>query len=393
MCKVVSKADRCRGRLEFAARTRFLYQMDHIFRKLQKHISLLVVSLSVLLTGCGEQEIRDEVLLDNEAVNMAYGLTSVSVEDVVLTKQLVVTYTQEKDQEVSFNVGGRRVSKVYVNAGDQVRKGDLLVELATDGLQEQIDELEYRVSRNQKELEYLDSAQKFEEQSTYNSFVYNNPDIKEEDLKKLEDSEEAVSRNYRYKREDISDELEFDRARLTALKSQMSSARITSTMDGVVYRVTDELEGSTSRKDEVVMTIVDNKSGRFVMEEPDYASFFHEGELYNLKIVYSSAVGDYEVTPLDLDSWNEEQYFEIVSGPENDGIDVGTTASIIIELDRRDMVMALPLGAIHYADEKPYVYVLDENNFRQVEWIETGLTGDDRVEIVSGLNSGDKVVY
>lgn len=353
----------------------------------------LAVGLALALTGCGEQEAREDVLIDNESLNMAYGLTSVQVSDVTLTRQLVVTYTQEQEQEVSFNVGGRRVSKVYVNAGDLVSKGDLLVELATDGLQEQIDELEYRVAKNQKELEYLDSAQKFEEQGTYNSLVYNNPDIKEEDLENLEKSEEAVSRNYRYKREDLNDELEFDKRKLSELKAQISSARITSTMDGVVYRVTDELEGSTSRKDEVVMTIVDNKSGRFVMEEPDYVSYFHEGELYDLRIVYSSAVGDYEVTPSDPASWGDEQYFEVVSGPENDGIDVGTTASIIIELDRRDQVPSLPLGAIHYADGKPYVYVLDENEFRQVQWIQIGLVGDDMVEITEGLSAGDKVVH
>jgi hypothetical protein len=164
-------------------------------------------------------------------------------------------------------------------------------------------------------------------------------------------------------------------------------------MDGVVYTVAEGLEGSTSKKDEVVMTIVDNASGRFETEEPDYASYFHEGEPVEMKIVYGSASGDYEVVPVDMASWGEKQVFEVFSGPDNEGIDVGVTATIKVVLDRHDQVLALPVGAIYHADGKPYVYVLDENDFRQIVWIETGLEGDDLVEVTSGLNEGDKVVY
>ena len=55
-------------------------------------------------------------------------------------------------------------------------------------------------------------------------------------------------------------------------------------------------------------------------------------------------------------------------------------------------MLTLPLSAVYHADGKPYVYVLDENDFRQIVWIETGLVGDEKVEILSGLNEGDKVV-
>lgn len=333
------------------------------------------------------------VLLDKETDTIAYSLTSVTRQDVVLTKIMSLNYTQDQEQEVSFDTGGRRISKVYVHEGDPVKKGDLLVELDTDGITEQIDELEYRISKNELQLQYLDAAEKFEEQSTYNSFVYNNPNISEDDLTKYEKNHDSIVTNYRYKREDYNDELEFDKKKLSQLKNRLATSKITSRMDGIVYKVTDGLEGSTSLKDEVVMTVVDNGSGKFVLEEPDYASYFHEGDIFDLEIVYGSAAGMYEVTPVDMDLWGDTQLFEVVSGPENEGIDIGTSAYMTIELDRAQNVLSLPLGAISYADDKPYVYVLDDEDYRQIVWVETGLAGDERIEIVSGLNEGDQVVF
>ena len=345
------------------------------------------------LSACGEQEEENIVVIENETSETGYGLVTVTRGDVVLTQSITATYTQLNEQTVSFDSGGRRISKVYVNPGDSVKRGDLLIELSQDNLQSQIDELEYRIEKNELQLEYLDAAEKFDEQSAYNSFVYGDPDIDEDDVKAYQKNQDSIDRNYRYKREDLNDELEFDRRKLSKLKGEYNSGRIVSTMDGIVYSMVDNLEGSTSKKDEVVMTIVDNASGRFEANDPEFASYFHEGEPVELKIVYSSASGDYEVVPINMSSWGEKQIFEVFSGPDNEGIDVGTTGTIKVVLDKREGVLTLPLGAIYHADGKPYVYVLDENDFRQMVWIETGLTGDDLVEVTSGLNEGDKVVY
>ena len=360
-------------------------------KKLNIMTGLLLTA--ILMAGCGTVEEENVVVIENETQESAYGLVAVTRDDVVLTKSITATYMQLKEQTVSFGVGGRRVSKVYVNPGDSVKAGDLLIELSQDNLQEQIDELEYRIAKNELQLGYLDAAEKFDEQSAYNNFVYNNPNISEDDVAAYQKNQDSITQSFVYKREDINDELEFDRRKLASLKSEYESGHIYSTMDGVVYTVTEGLEGSTSKKDEVVMTIVDNASGRFETKEPDYASYFHEGEPVEMKIVYGSASGDYEVVPVNMDSWGETQIFEVFSGPDNEGIDVGVNGTIKVVLDRRDQVLTLPTGAIYHADGKPYVYILDENDFRQIVWIETGLEGDDLVEVTSGLNEGDKVVY
>ena len=347
----------------------------------------------MLLSGCGDVKEDKTVVVDNTTDSTAYGLVTVTKGDVVLTKSITATYMQSKEQTVSFPIGGKRVSKVHVHQGDSVEKGDLLIELSQDNLEERIDELEYKIEKNRLQLGYLDSAQSFDEEDAYNGFVYNTSNIEEDDVKKYEKNQASIRQSYEYKREDYNDEIEFDTRKLNELKTELNNSRIYSVMSGTVYTVADGLEGSMSKKDEVVMTIVDNATGRFETKEPDYASYFHEGEPVEMRIVYGSASGDYEVVPLNMSSWGETQMFEVFSGPDNEGIDVGTTGTIKVVLEERDGVLNLPIGAIFHADGKPYVYVLDENNFRQMVWVETGLVGDDVVEIISGLNEGDKVVY
>ena len=363
---------------------------------MQRERAVFLIFITILaLSGCGTVPPSEEesVVTSEESDSVSYGLTMVTREDVVLSARVIATYVQAREQEVSFDSGGRRISRVYVEPGDRVEMGDLLLELEDDGIQEEIDELEYRIARNELLLSDLDEAERLEEQGLYAGFVYGDNDIDEDDVAGYEEDKEELARQYRYRREDYQDELEFDRRRLAAAKKRLSESYVRSTLDGAVIRVLDSLKGHTTRKDEVVMTIADDSSGHFETKAPEYAPYFHEGVPVGLKIVYSSALGEYELMPYDMSDWGETQLFEIYSGPDNEGIDVGTTGTIVLELDKRSSVLSLPIGAIYYADDTPYVYTLDENDLRQITWIETGLKGDSRVEIISGLSEGDKVVY
>lgn len=365
-------------------------------KKLNKRLGIVLAIgtlAGISLCGCKGTEEDSVVMIEAEEENMAYGLISVVRDDVVLSKPLTCTYTQTQEQTVSFSVGGKRITKVHVNPGDKVKPGDLLVEMAEGDIGERIDELEYKIEKNKLLLGYLDKAEGFDEASAYTNFVSNNKNITEDDVKRYDENQADIKQDYDYKREDYKDAIEFDEKELALLKSELAGTKIYSTMSGTVYTIKDNLEGSLSNKDEVVMTIVDSASGLFETTESSYAQYFTDGQIIEMSVVYGSAQGSYELTPFNKSSWGETQSFEIVSGPENEGIDVGTTGTIKIVLESRSQVLTLPLGAIYYADSKPYVYVLDENNFRQMKWIEVGLTGDDKVEITGGLNEGDKVVY
>lgn len=357
-------------------------------------VSFLLSSIIVsTLTGCSEVEEEPVVVIDNEPEGITYDLVETSVGDIILTKSLSCKYIQTKEQEISFPVGGKRVDKVYVRVGDTVSKGQVLVELATEGLQEQIDELEYRIAQNEMYYNQLDKAEEFDKTESYYNFVYSSQgELDEKAVKEQDEKNSIIEENYSYKREDYSDAIEFDKEKLSKLKNELSSAKICSSMNGVVHKITDNLEGSTAKKGEVVMTIVDNANGLFETTETEYAKFFNEGDLIPMRVSYGDAVGDYTITPYNIASWGETQKFSIVEAPENEGIEVGTSGTLTLVVDQRTQVLTLPRGTVYTADGKSYVYILNEDNMREVRWVETGLEGDDKIEIISGLEKGEQVV-
>ncbi|MBQ8597871.1 MAG: biotin/lipoyl-binding protein [Lachnospiraceae bacterium] len=355
-------------------------------------IGMLVTAMGIGMAGCAKEEEGEAlVVVSNEEAEYAYTLIEVKREDVVLSESLTSKYVQTKEQEVSFSEGGKTIEKIFVREGDHVKVGDILAEVSVGNLEEDIARLEYEIKKKELQKGYLDAHEEFDLTSSYYTLAYYSAG-EEEDLEDQIERDEDIRESYKNQREDYDDDLEFDRAELNKLKAELAGSRLYATMDGMVYTVERDLEGTTSQKGEVIMTIIDGTEGIFEMEEPDYAQYFHEGESVTLEVTYSAAKGTYEVLPYQMGSWGEKQFFSIYDGPENDGIEVNTSGSIYVELDKRENVLSLPNECIFKADGKTYVYVLDDQNMKNICWVEIGLVGDRKTEIVSGLKEGDMVV-
>lgn len=366
-----------------------------IKKKVSKLIFLSMVVGSFSLQACAQKEEEPVVVVEAETEGISYNMVEVTRDTVELFKNVSCSYVQTKDEEISFDSGGKRVDKVYVRTGDEVKRGDLLVELNSEGLQEKIDALEYEIAVETKKLEYLDIEEQFAKDESYYNFVYGKPsgEITEQDVEKQDYNNEDLLDDYSYQREDYLDKIEFDTKELEKIKKELANSKIYSNMNGIVYRITRGLEGSIAKKGEVVMTIVDNANGLFEAQDPDLLKAVSEGDLLSMDIIYGDAAGNYTLTPYNRVSWTEEkQVFSIVDSPEKQGLEVGTMGTMSVVLESREDVLTLPNGTVFDADGENYVYVLNEENMREVRFVEIGLTGNNKVEIVSGLNEGDQVV-
>lgn len=346
----------------------------------------------LLLCGCsrtGEQE--SIVVIEHETEEIAYQFTVAERGDVVKTEKMRCIYRQTREQEVSFPVSGRVVDRVYVKEGERVKKGDILLELSSEDLERQIEDLEYAIARNELLLGYTEVNESYAISGLWVNYLYNSG-MSENDKKNLDKNIESLQRSYRYQREDYSDALEADRQELEQLKSQLSSSRVYAELDGVVYKLERALEGSTSQQGKVVMTIADTSECLFEASAPELAEWFREGETVEMTITAGTAAGDYLVLPRSMEAWGDTQLFAVYEGPENAEIEVGTYGTIQVVTDSREDVLSVDSDAVFTADGRSYVYVLGEDNMREVRWVETGLYGDDRVEIISGLAEGEKVI-
>lgn len=342
-----------------------------------------------LLCGCGQREEEPPIMsVEDSDDTITYNYVTAEKGDVVLTQKIRCTYRQQNDQEVSFSLAGRLVDKVYVEEWDTVKKGDLLAELSAENLERQIEDLEYRIARNELVLAYTEQNEALDISQAWVNYLYNHF----YDKQGLDDTIETIKESYRYQREDSGDALELDRLTLQKLKQELAYCRVYAKMDGVVYKLQKDLEGSTSTKDKVIMIIVDNSECLFETEAPEYRDCFREGEAVDMSVIAGSATGDYKLLPYNMENWGDVQQFSVYEGPVTTGIEVGTNGTIQFILDQREQVLCVPRTAVNNADDRYFVYVTDENNMRQIRWVETGLFGDDMVEILGGLEEGERVI-
>lgn len=350
-------------------------------------LSLACLGAAALLCGCGQQEESPFMKVEDSNDTITYDYCTVERGDVALTQPIRCTYTQQDGQEVSFSVTGRRVDKVYVEEGDKVKKGDVLAEFDVENLKDRIEDLEYRIARNEHLLEYAEINEALDISEGWVNYLYVN--VSKEETEKMVSS---IQENYSRQREDLQDALELDRMELDVMKQELKNSRVYAGINGMVYGIQNNLEGSTSKEGQVIMTIIDNSKSLFETNAVEYAGYFREGETVSMTIVSGSASGTYELLPYNMDGWGDVLQFSIYDGPSTTGIVVGTGGTMYLTLDSRKNVLYVPKTAVNSADDKYYVYVADEDNMRQIRWVETGLFGDDSVEILSGLEEGEKVI-
>lgn len=349
------------------------------------------MSVIILLCGCGRQETEDPMVIveQEEQDQSVYELAVVTRGDLEQTQRVKCIYKQTEEQEVSFSLSGRLVEEVYVHEGDTVKAGDLLAQLSDGSLEQDISRLEYNIARNELLLGYANKNEQLELSRVNVNYTYFNPEGS--DIEKSKEIKE-IQQRYRYLREDYNDALELDRLELDGLKQELEQNRVYAQIDGTVYDMKEELEGSTSRMGETIMTVVDNSQCIFETNVPEYAHCFKEGEGVPMQFTSGGQVYEYELLPWRMNEWGETQMFIVAGGLDGAGLEVGDSGTIVLKTDSRTQVLYVPSTAVHSADNGTYVYVQGQDDMREVKWVETGLNADQGVEIVSGLEEGERVI-
>lgn len=355
-------------------------------------IILTSIVLGGCLLGCNEIVVEDEpiIIVDRKIDEITYNLDEVSIGDVVKTININSEYIQTKEQQISFAEGGKIVDKVYVREGDKVKKGDILVEVRTDNLEEQILDLNYKIKKAELNYSFLDKQEEFDKENAHITLIHSR--LTGDDYCDYEDSIKKIERNYRYQREDYTDSILFDKQKLDKLNAELSSKKLYADMEGTVISIKADLEGSTTKRDDVIMTIVDNSNGLFETKDLSLNEICKDGDLLSMSVVYGSAKGEYVISPYNISSWGEKQQFMIIEAPEGSGLEVGTTGTVTVVVEEKQQILRIPYSALYEADGKYYTYTLDEDNMRKVQFIEIGLIGDQYVEVTSGLKEKDKVI-
>lgn len=352
---------------------------------MKKRLSYLfiVFTMLALLNGCAAKEEAPLVIVDSEEDIISFSLAPAVLDEVYRTQEVRCTYVQTSSEDVSFSMTGKYVDKVYVKEGSTVKKGDLLCELSSKSLEREIEDLKYNIKKNEAQLSYIDTDEALQIQDAWLA-SWN------EEATKMQ--VESIQESYNKKRITYNDALEFDRLELGRKQKELRASRLYASMDGTIYDMKNYLEGSTTKEGEVILTIVDDSTCLFKVEGTQYKDLFKDGVGVNMRVIHSGASGDYIVKPYDIDNWTDAMYFSVFTSPENAVLEVGVNGTIKVEVDKKESVLSVPKAAVRFTADKAFVYTLNEDNIREIRYIETGIIGDEKIEVLSGLSNGEKVV-
>lgn len=362
----------------------------------KRKISFLLVMLLAIccMAGCGDANADSDniIVLEPEYEEATYNLAMVGKMDISKSIKVRCEYQAVNKQDVMFNVAGRRIEKVYVEEGDTVQKGQLLVALTSETTEARIKDINYELEKNR--LLWNQVLNDKQDQIDRAQLEFSYTDMWEKDKVALRKKLASIDENYKYTLRNYENQEMLLNMELAQLQEELEGGKLYAETAGTVSFVKSRLEGSTTQIGERIITITDTSECIFVADKNNYASYFSKDVPVEIEIAIGSSAGMYKVVFDNEDTYQEgdNMLFALADKRNDVSIDIGTRGTITLVLATKNQVLSVSQGAVREVDGKHYVYILDENDDKQVKWVEIGLEADGYTEVTEGLSEGDRVI-
>ena len=383
-------------------------------------ITRFVLGLLVIIAACQPNPEPMQVSKDNDVTPLptpvvaSKPLYTVQRGTVVNEIDFTGRVTPEKEAMLSFRSNGY-VHKIYVNRGDQVENGQLLVELDSGDLDNQISQAQLALQTSQTQIQAeqqvisdtlaeaqirLNIEELKLEQAKYLQSINGGRlqdfavQIQEQQVKLAQQAVDKLQRGI-----DPRLKLSVDSAQLALerLQAQKADTQLIAPFDGIVTLITVYNSGQAVQAYESVIAVgdvsqlevsadlssnsaaADLNTGMVVRISP------HDrpGEVITngvVRLVPTRVQGDTDrLTHISLDV-----------APDQVGLRLGDLVRINAVLAQKEDVLWLPPQAIRTFEGRQFVVVQDENGLHRVD-IKLGLIGPERVEILDGVVAGQTV--
>ncbi|MFZ4549675.1 MAG: efflux RND transporter periplasmic adaptor subunit [Bacteroidales bacterium] len=323
---------------------------------------------------------------------VVFETTTAQVTSIVKKTVATGKVVPRKEIEIKPQVSGI-ISELYVEAGQKVRKGDMIAKVRIIPNMINLSEAESRVKRANINLD--NAKQNYDRQkSLFDSKVISKAEIQnyEISLKTAQEDLDAAENNLQLIRDGIS-----------KTSGSASNTIIRSTIEGMVLTVPVEvgnsvIESNTFNDGTTIATVAD--MGEMIFKgkvDESEVGKLHEG----MELIMTVGAIDTEkfkaklehISPKGVEE-NGAIQFEIraaVSLKDNLFIRAGYSANADIVLERRDSVLAVQESLVKYEADTAWVEVESTPQIFKKRTIKTGLSDGVNVEILSGLTKKEKI--
>jgi HlyD family secretion protein len=325
---------------------------------------------------------------------VVYEIKNPFISNVIKKTVATGSVVPRKEIEIKPQVSGI-IEEVYIEAGNKVKKGDLIARVKIIPNMVELNNAESRL--NKAKINFEDAKLVYERQKK----VYEQGVIPEAEFQQFRLS----YMNAMEEQETAESNLQLIKEGVSKKSGSATNTLIRSTIEGMVLDVPVEvgnsvIESNTFNEGTTIASVAD-------MGEMIFEGKVDETEVGKLKIGMPLilSIGAIEEEKFDAEleyiapKGKEENgaiQFEIkadVKLKENSFIRAGYSANADIVLDRKDSVMVIPESLIKFEREgdSAYVEIETQPQIFEKRYIKTGLSDGVNIEIKEGLEVKDKI--
>ena len=300
---------------------------------------------------------------------------------------------------VGAQVSGK-IEKLYVDVGQEIKKGDLIAEIDSTTQQNEVDINKSKLNSYQAQLKAAQTSLKVaEKQYKRMQSLKKSNAASSEDLENAEDAFETA----KAKVTELESSVKETEISLSTAETNLGYTKITAPLDGTIVSVPVK-EGQTinaAMDTPTIVQVADLSKMEILIE-------ISEGDIGNIKpgvkVTYSilADLGKvYETTLKSVDPGltllTDGEYTEVVDDGEaiyyygRGKLRIGMTTQNVIYVERAENVLTVPVTAVKTNANGKYVEVLTKNGVVQKS-IETGVSDGLNMEVKTGVEEGDEII-
>lgn len=408
----------------------------------KKIIIISVVALAIV--GIGVSSYAKAQKAKVKQVTMAKVTKKKVLQSVSATGNVEAKYRND----IALNPA-QKVVKALVTEGQQVKKGDVLVELDTSDYESQLEKAKLSLANAQATLNQLTKTGLESERSNAQNglsqaqITLENAQRNYEDLnKKYQQSQDLFKQGYISQNDFDTSKKAFEDAanavkaaqsgltssqtafnnvnsssgdKVTAQKTQVALAqadidnltkkiedsKLKANTDGIVIRM-DAKENQFPKAGDMVI-VDDNSSFRVSLDMTQYDSVkVAKGQKADIKVKgsdkkYTGQVTDIGEIAQTKTNGTDQDYkvnIKVTMDNPDENVKAGYEADSEIIISQKDNALAIGFDGIkeEKSTGKKYVYLVNSSNKVEKKYIKAGLETDYDVEIIDGLKDGDKYI-
>lgn len=343
-----------------------------------KKILLTMTLIMLISTGCAKHEKSSEL-----PVISGLKIETISKKTVDRFYTTSATVKAKTNSVVSSMIMGK-VTSLAVQEGDKVTKGQLLLTIDAQDTAQKALEASAGIQAAQKAADAAAQSMKMADR-TYQRYknLYDEKVITKQEFDQYSTQKNVAMLEYQRTQAGVQQA----RAGLSEVRVYQSYARVAAPISGIITQKNIDF-GSTAVQGQPLLTI-ESPSNMEIVANID-ESYLHKvkvGQTVELKIAEKNLKRKITkiVPSVDPSTRTFKAKIDIA------GLTGGQFAQINIPVSKKEAIL-LPQAAVVQKGELTGVYVVDENKIISYRLVKTGKTFENKIEILSGLSDGEKVI-